>query len=82
MKTTILLERFPYRFVESEDRGWVEKFSLQTKRYSHMYEVGSERQMAVLLEDGEYVKWLDPSNPPCYVRSRIENPYSHLNIDS
>ena len=73
---TILLERFPYRFVESEERGWVEKFSHTTKRYSHMYEVADERQMAVLLDDSEYVKWLDPSGPPCYTRSRIANPYS------
>ena len=77
MKKTILLERFPYRFVESEERGWVEKYNLYTKRYSHMYEVGCELQMATLLDDREYVKWLDPEGIPCYVKSRIINP--HLN---
>ena len=72
---TILLERFPYRFCESEERGWVEKFSHHTKRYSHMYEVGCEHQMAALLDDTEYVKWLDPDGIPCYTRSRVVNPY-------
>jgi len=54
MKPTVLMERFPYRFCELEERGWVEKYNLYTKRYSHMYEVGCERQMATLLEDAEY----------------------------
>ena len=75
MKPTILMERFPYRFCETEERGWVEKFSHDTKRYSHMYEVACEKQMAVLLEDSEYVKYLDPADVPCYTRSRIANPY-------
>ena len=75
MKATLLLERFPYRFVESAERGWVEKFSLDTKRYSHMYEVGCEKQMATLLDDVEYVKWLDPSGVPCYHKSTIKAPY-------
>jgi len=75
MKPTVLMERFPYRFCELEERGWVEKYNLYTKRYSHMYEVGCERQMAVLLEDGEYVKWLDPEGVPCYTTSTVSNPY-------
>ena len=72
---TVLLERFPYRFCETEERGWIEKFSHHTKRYSHMYEVACERQMAVLLDDSEYCKWLDPSGVPCYTKSRVPNPY-------
>ena len=40
-----------------------------------MYEVGCEKQMATLLEDSEYVKWLDPSGVPCYTKSVIPNPY-------
>ena len=75
MKPTILMERFPYRFLETEERGWIEKFSHRTKRYSHMYEVADERQMAVLLEDSEYSKWLDPEGVPCYVKSRVVNHY-------
>lgn len=69
----VLLERFPYRFCETEERGWVEKFSHDTKRYRHIYEVADERQMLILLEDSEYVKYLD--GEPAYVRSRIPNPY-------
>lgn len=75
MKPTILLERFPYRFMETEERGWVEKFSHHTKRYSHMYEVADERQMAVLLDDSQYAIWLDPQGGPCYVKSRVVSPY-------
>ena len=73
MKTVVLMERFPYRFCETAERGWVEKFSHDTKRYSRIYEVADERQMAVLLEDPEYVKYLD--GQPAYVRSRIVAPY-------
>ena len=77
MKGKVLLERFPYRFVGSEERGWVEKYDLYTKRYSHMYEVACERQMAVLMEDLEYCKWLDPSGVNCYVPADgvIKSPY-------
>jgi hypothetical protein len=75
MKPTVLMERFPYRFCELEERGWIEKYNLYTKRYSHMYEVGCERQMAVLLEDSEYCKWLDPEGVPCYTTNRVTNPY-------
>ena len=75
MTNTVLMERFPYRFLESEERGWVEKYNLHTKRYNHMYEVGCELQMATLLEDPQYVRWLDPEGIPCYTRSRVQNPY-------
>ena len=74
---TILLERFPYRFCETEERGWVEKFNYTTRRYTHMYECGCELQMATLLDDMNYVKWLDPEGVPCYTRAngRVPNPY-------
>jgi len=75
MKPTILMERFPYRFMETKKRGWIEKYNIHTKRYAHMYEVDSERQMATLLEDSSYVLWLDPKNPPCYTRNAVSNPY-------
>ena len=75
MTNTVLMERFPYRFLESEERGWVEKYNLHTKRYNHMYEVRCELQMATLLEDPQYVRWLDPEGIPCYTRSRVQNPY-------
>ena len=75
MKKTILLERYPYRFVETEERGWIEKFSHYSKRYKLMYEVGCEQQMMACLDDLDYVKWLDPECPPCYTKSRIVNHY-------
>jgi hypothetical protein len=75
MKGKVLLERFPYRFMEAEERGWVEKYDLYTKRYSHMYEVACERQMMTLLDDIEYCKWLDPEGVPCYTTSTVTNPY-------
>ena len=78
MKKTVLLERFPYRFVETQERGWIEKYNIYTKRYVHMYEVCDERQMSVLLEDREYCKWLDPEGVPCYNNSRgnYRHPYA------
>lgn len=77
-KMTVLLERFPYRFCETEERGWIEKYNLSTKRYHQMYEVGCELQMATLLDDTEYVKWLDPDGIPCYNNAAgiVRNPYS------
>ena len=74
---TTLLERFPYKFCETEERGWVEKYDIYTKRYRHMYEVACERQMATLLDDPDYCKWLDPAGVPCYNNARgiIPNPY-------
>ena len=76
---TVLLERFPYRFVETEERGWVEKYNLFTKRYVHMYEVACERQMATLLDDSNYVKWLDPDGVPCYNNASgvVRHPYQN-----
>ena len=78
MTKRILLERYPYRFVETEERGWVEKYNIFTKRYALMYEVGCELQMAALLDDSEYVKWLDPDGVPCYNRpdGRVINHYA------
>jgi hypothetical protein len=72
---SVLLERFPYRFVETEERGFIEKYNLSTKRWSHMYECSCERQMLTAIEDIEYVKWLDPAGVPCYVRSTVTAPY-------
>ena len=34
-----------------------------------MYEVGCELQMATLLDDPNYVRWLDPDGVPCYNRA-------------
>jgi len=77
MKPKVLLERFPYRFLETDERGWVEKFNMDTKRYKHMYECGCERQMLTLLEDAEYVKWLDPEGVSCYRHHRGDSVRGH-----
>ncbi len=70
MKPKELLERFPYRFMETEERGWIEKYNIYTKRYSFMYECGCEMQMATAMSDIEYVKWLDPDGVNCYRHQR------------
>ena len=77
----ILAERYPYRYVEvgTLDNGFpdyrIEKYDINTKRYSTMYLCDNGQQLMLAIEDGEYSKWLDPSRPPCYTRSRIRNPY-------
>ena len=67
----VLLERYPYRYVEGDDRGYIEKFDDMTKRWTHMYECDSELQLCTAMEDFEYTKWLDPAGVPCYVRDRV-----------
>ena len=71
LKTTVLMERFPYRIVESDLAQVIEKLDPNTKRYKIMYVFGCQMQTLTALEDFEYVKWLDPSNPPCYVRDVV-----------
>jgi len=72
----VLLERFPYRFCEETDRGYIQKFSMITKRWFHMYECDCELQLSTAMGDIEYTKWLDPEGVNCYVRSTVTNPYS------
>ncbi len=67
------MERFPYRIVESSLAQVIEKYDNNTKRYKTMYVFGCEMQTLTALEDFEYVKWLDPSDPPCYVRDTVSN---------
>jgi hypothetical protein len=68
---TILLERYPYRFVEGDDRGYIEKFNGSTKRWTHMYECDSKVQLCTAMEDINYTRWLDPDGVPCYVRDSV-----------
>ena len=65
----ILLERWPYRYVESNDgeRGFIQKFG-DSRRWRHMYECASRRQLMTAMEDYDYTCWLDPEGAPCYVR--------------
>ena len=66
MKPVVILERYPYRFVESGtlDSGYpdfrIQKFNEWTKRYNDMYLLDSQAQLDCCIEDHEYTKWLDP----------------------
>ena len=66
-KTEVILERFPYRFVQKgllEINGQpdfrIQKFNEVTRLYRDMYYLDSGAQLDCCIEDPEYVKWLDP----------------------
>jgi hypothetical protein len=74
-KPTILLERFPYRYVQVgtlEINGKpdyrIQKVDSYTGRYRDMYLCDNAMQMNTAIEDFEYTKWLDPDMVPCYVK--------------
>ena len=66
-KTQVILERYPYRFVQKgllEENGApgfrIQKWNDLQKRYYDMYYLDSQAQLDCAIEDPEYVKWLDP----------------------
>ena len=66
-KTEIILERFPYRFVQKglleingEPDYRIQKFNELSRQYNDMYYLDSSIQLDCCIEDPEYVKWLDP----------------------
>jgi hypothetical protein len=71
---TVILDRFPYRYVESGtlDNGKpdfrIQKVDSYTGRYRDMYLCDNEMQLMTAIEDFEYTKWLDPDNVPCYIK--------------
>ena len=73
---TVLLERFPYRSVESGtlENGKpdfrIQKQDAYTKRYKDMYLCDNGDQLETAMEDFEYTKWLDPADVPCYSKSK------------
>ena len=73
----ILLERFPYRYVEmgTLDNGFpdyrIQKADHYTKRYSDMYLCDNGMQLTTALEACEYTKWVVPDRVPCYVRDNV-----------
>ena len=76
----ILLERFPYRYVECgtlETNGMpdflIQKAHEYTKRYSDMYLCDNAMQMTIAMEDFEYTKWLDPETVPCYIKDNVSS---------
>ena len=74
-KPTVLMERFPYRYIQVgtlEINGKpdyrIQKVDSYTGRYRDMYLCDNEMQLMTAMEDFEYTKWLDPDRVPCYVR--------------
>jgi len=76
--TTVIHERFPYRFVQ---KGYIElngkpDFRLQkaheySKKFSDIYLFDNRDQLLLAIEDQEYPKWLDPEGVPCYVKDNV-----------
>ena len=76
----ILLERFPYRYVECgtlETNGMpdyrIQKANEYTKRYSDMYLLDNQMQLLTAIDDFEYTKWLDPERVPCYIKDSVSS---------
>jgi hypothetical protein len=82
-KPEVLLERHPYRFVHSGIIGLngrpdcrIQKYNVNTKRWSDMYLCDNELQLMTAMEDLSYTRWLDPEDySPYYKRDVIRNPY-------
>ena len=77
-KPTVLLEQFPYRYVQVgtlEINGKpdyrIQKWNEWTKRYNDMYLLDNQMQLDTCLEDFEYTKWLDPDRVPCYIKDDV-----------
>jgi len=66
MKVQVILERYPYRYVEcgTLENGYpdyrIQKWNDWSKRYKDMYLCDNGMQINVAMEDFEYTKWLDP----------------------
>ncbi|AGG54240.1 hypothetical protein CYXG_00176 [Synechococcus phage S-SSM4] len=67
MALEVLLERYPYRYVQCgtlEINGKpdyrIQKFNDWTQRYKDMYLLDNSIQLDYVMEDFEYTKWLDP----------------------
>ena len=79
MKPIVLLERFPYRYVEAGilDNGTpdyrIQKIDSYTNKYKDMYLCDNAMQMTIAMEDFEYTKWLDPETVPCYIKDNVSS---------
>ena len=73
----ILLERFPYRYVEcgTLENGFpdyrIQKADSWTKRYKDMYLLDNQMQLLTAMEDFDYTNWLDPDRVPCYQKDSV-----------
>ena len=76
---TVLLERFPYRYVEigTLENGKpdfrIQKMDTYTKRYNDMYLCDNGMQLSQAMEDFEYTKWRDPAGVPCYTKDEARS---------
>jgi len=78
-KPTVLLERFPYRYVQAgtlEINGMpdyrIQKVDAYTGKYRDMYLCDNAMQLDTAMSDFEYTKWLDPDNVPCYIKDEVK----------
>jgi hypothetical protein len=68
----VILDRFPYRYVEcgTLENGYsdfrIQKMNSITGKYKDMYLCDNSHQMMTAVEDFEYTKWLDPDGVPAY----------------
>ena len=74
----VLLERFPYRYVECgtlEINGMpdyrIQKANSWSKRYIDMYLLDNQMQLLTAIDDFEYTKWLDPDGVPFYTKDSV-----------
>jgi len=78
-KASVLLERFPYRYVSVGvlDNGHldyrIQKVDSYTGKYRDMYLCDNEMQILTAIEDFEYTKWLDPDRVPCYIKDDYDS---------
>ena len=76
-KVTVLLERFPYRYVQCGmlENGFpdyrIQKVDSYTDKYKDMYLLDNSTQLDYAMEDLEYTKWLDPDGVPSYVKNVV-----------
>jgi hypothetical protein len=73
----VLLERFPYRYIEcgTLENGFpdyrIQKADSWTKRYKDMYLLDNQMQLLTAMEDFDYTLWLDPARVPCYIKDSV-----------
>ena len=76
----ILLEQFPYRYVEKgtiELNGMpdyrIQKVDSYTGKYKDMYLCDNQMQILTAMEDYDYTCWLDPAGVPAYVKDVVRS---------
>ena len=73
----ILLEKFPYRYVEKGELEngspdyRIQKVDSYTGKYQDMYLLDNQMQLLTAMEDYDYTCWLDPAGVPCYRKDRV-----------